>query len=145
MNGISRRPPVKGSYWTYSRNAVEIALSVEAASKNVTECRPSRAAQEDFHKFSAEGARAQEGDYTTSSNGMEEASGPHAFKAGGPRSNVCQPRSRRPCHPITPGQTVIFTPINPQESLMKLNMKKVSDLLKLHCPECILMVYEQGP
>ncbi|KAM7284843.1 hypothetical protein ISCGN_001937 [Ixodes scapularis] len=43
-----------------------------------------------------------------------------------------------PDHPR--GLTVIFTPINPQESLMKLNMKKVSDLLELHCPECILMV-----
>ncbi|KAG0443587.1 hypothetical protein HPB47_014745 [Ixodes persulcatus] len=42
-----------------------------------------------------------------------------------------------PDHPR--GLTVIFTPINPQESLMKLNMKKVSNLLELHCPECILM------
>ncbi|KAG0426011.1 hypothetical protein HPB47_026830 [Ixodes persulcatus] len=47
-----------------------------------------------------------------------------------------------PDHPR--GLTVIFTPINPQESLMKLNMKKVSDLLELHCPECILMLGETG-
>ncbi|KAG0435418.1 hypothetical protein HPB47_018496, partial [Ixodes persulcatus] len=43
-----------------------------------------------------------------------------------------------PDHPR--GLAVIFTPINPQESLMKLNMKKVSDLLELHFPECILVV-----
>ncbi|KAG0438852.1 hypothetical protein HPB47_016845, partial [Ixodes persulcatus] len=43
-----------------------------------------------------------------------------------------------PEHPV--GLTVIFSPTNPEQSLMKLNMNKVSDAFELHCPECILMV-----
>ncbi|KAG0435261.1 hypothetical protein HPB47_018591 [Ixodes persulcatus] len=45
-----------------------------------------------------------------------------------------------PDHPG--GLTVILTPINPQESLMKLKMK-VSDLLELHYSECILLIKKQ--
>ncbi|KAG0411735.1 hypothetical protein HPB47_011140 [Ixodes persulcatus] len=42
-----------------------------------------------------------------------------------------------PEHPV--GLTVIYSPTNPEQSLMKLNMNKVSDAFELHCPECILM------
>ncbi|XP_077511415.1 uncharacterized protein LOC144121841 [Amblyomma americanum] len=96
--------------------AVEIALSVEAASKNVTECRSSSATQEDFQKFSAEESLARDKDNPgraargASWSGADEGGCPelrlvarNSRRHGEHRENVCGlPAATSAAYPSSP-------------------------------------------